>query len=801
MATNTENNQFVLPEELEYALELPPLDFTKEQILEVQNWVLEQLRADKLEFVLRTRQIQALISFILKHNDIACFLPTGYGKTIIALLCAIYMWQTKGKKTIYIGMLRALAAEMAETFAKRVPTLLDMGGDNKTLQDYENEDWVIACLTPEKFKLLMQNKEKNDYITENVGLIIVDEAHNIGDKTRGRTMESHTIKCWMANPEFRYIYLSATVGNPEEFSEWLKCDLIIASPEERPVPLNLEIIPYKEKYYAWAEKKGLKIPDINANFKIRAEIIKGLVRDSKYADRVWLFFATSRDRAEKIIGELSGIRRNSYEKDASYLDRLIAEGYAFHHAGIPEDHKAIIEEGLRNGSIRFCGATPTLAVGVNVFANCSVLMDCEQYDEVGDSDDATNDSKFTVIDPNRTQQTGGRAGRPVVICPKCGGNVEDNVCQSCAWENIGYFFVIPPERLEEKMRKYATEPLKVVSHFREYLHAEILSFIEDGTIHDLLDILDLCEYSFADISEEEAYNSIAWLKTFGFIQDIDGEISNTQIGSTTAIFGVEPESVVIWQAQICNIQNPNDLNEIFTRFASVREYYKNTTVRKQDEALLEIAEGHLGHFFPSQKKVCGNRQCLTCAISKECLDKEYKVVDCENFVSNLEEEIKNEVLKCFGLSFSHDIVPIVEKWKPYWVNGKKQWQQIKEPAVKLLLSDGDVKIIKEAGSRIFAAAAAIFRKNKALVRTLKLLEVFCKAGTLRKELVPLCCMKRIGYAKAQALYAAGIKTPAQFGSTPNEEIRKIQYTTSTGKKMSIGSLAGIQKVKVLNALA
>ncbi len=795
-----EIEMLVFPDELQYATSTDPLDLTEGQILEIQNWILEQIKADPLEYVLRPRQIQALISFMIQGDNIAVFLPTGYGKTIIALLCAIYTWQS-GKKTIYIGMLRALAAEMLETFSKQLPSMLDMGGkDRKTIDDYINNEWVIACLTPEKFNLLMQNQNKRDFLMDTVGLIITDEAHNIGDKSRGRVMESYIIKCRLANPELRYINLSATVGNPEEFADWLESDLIMATPSERPVPLNLEILPYEEQYYHWNQD----LPDVRANYKIRVGICRELVSDPVYENRVWLFFSTSRARAESIVGDLSGIHRRNNEKDAPYLDRLMAEGYAFHHRGIPEDYKLLVADGLRDGSIRFCGATPTLAVGVNVFANCCVLLDSEQFDDMGGSEGADSDSKWVVLDPNRTQQTMGRAGRPVIKCPQCGGKVIKNRCQNdvCEWDNIGYAFIIPPERLEEQMEYNATHPLEVKSQLKAFLHAEIISWIESGLVNDILDILDMCEYSYADISEQEAYDSIAWLKCFGFVIEKEGTIGNTYIGKMTAVMGIMPETCVKWQSQICNIRNPDSIEEVFTRFASVKEYYSCVTVRSEDEKLLELTENHLGYMFPSMKKHCDGRMCLTCSVSRNCVDKEYIVSNCENYESNIEETIRNEVKKCFGLSFYNDIVPIVEKNRKLWnpKTRQKEWVKVREPAIKVILSQGDVKILKESGSRIFAAAGAIFSKHKRLSNTLKLLEKFCMAGTLNKALVALCSLKRIGYKKAKAIYDAGYHSIQQFFDADNTKLSRLTYITDTGKKISIGSPRVLQNIKVLNLL-
>jgi hypothetical protein len=140
------------------------------------------------------------------------------------------------------------------------------------------------------------------------------------------------------------------------------------------------------------------------------------------------------------------------------------------------------------------------------------------------------------------------------------------------------------------------------------------------------------------------------------------------------------------------------------------------------------------------------------------------------------------------------------KNKPRWVSGRKIWEQVEEPAVKVILSQGDVKILKKAGSRIFAAASRIFTKDKQLTNTLNMLEKFCWAGTLKRELVALSGLKRIGFKTAEALYNAGYTTPQQFAAADNMQLSRLMVTSDSGKKRSIGSPRVLQNIKILNKL-
>ena len=50
--------------------------------------------------------------------------------------------------------------------------------------------------------------------------IIIDEVHNIGDPTRGPTLEMIITAARTVNPNVQIVALSATVSNYEELGEW-----------------------------------------------------------------------------------------------------------------------------------------------------------------------------------------------------------------------------------------------------------------------------------------------------------------------------------------------------------------------------------------------------------------------------------------------------------------------------------------------------------------------------------------------------------------------------------------------------
>ncbi|MBI2658268.1 hypothetical protein HYX08_06275 [Candidatus Woesearchaeota archaeon] len=132
-----------------------------------------------------------------------------------------------------------------------------------------------------------------------------------------------------------------------------------------------------------------------------------------------LIFANTKKSAEKTAEEISkklktesGILRELSEKALNVLPRptkqcerlalCMKKGIAFHHAGLTQKQKEIIEDNFRGGSIKIICCTPTLAYGVDLPAYRAVIKDLKRYTMHGLS-------WIPVLD---YMQMSGRAGRP-----------------------------------------------------------------------------------------------------------------------------------------------------------------------------------------------------------------------------------------------------------------------------------------------------------------------------------------------------------------------------------------------------
>ncbi|MEG3057370.1 MAG: helicase-related protein [Methanoculleus sp.] len=85
------------------------------------------------------------------------------------------------------------------------------------------------------------------------------------------------------------------------------------------------------------------------------------------------------------------------------LAACVAQGAAFHHAGLAREERQIVEAGFREGAIKVIASTPTLAAGLNLPARRVIIRDYLRF----------NAGEGMVPIPVREyRQMAGRAGRP-----------------------------------------------------------------------------------------------------------------------------------------------------------------------------------------------------------------------------------------------------------------------------------------------------------------------------------------------------------------------------------------------------
>jgi len=136
-------------------------------------------------------QKDAVEAGVLDGKSVLVSVPTASGKTLIAMLAAISHLSKNKSKVIYLTPLRALASEKFEEFKKlekingsKIKVAISTGDSNST--DNKLEDADVIILTNETMDAMMTFQKSWIY---EIGLVVSDEIHLIGDSGRGPTLE------------------------------------------------------------------------------------------------------------------------------------------------------------------------------------------------------------------------------------------------------------------------------------------------------------------------------------------------------------------------------------------------------------------------------------------------------------------------------------------------------------------------------------------------------------------------------------------------------------------------------------
>ncbi len=301
-------------------------------------------------------QVEAIRRGLFGRRNMVIAIPTASGKTLIAEL-AMVKEVLEGGKCLYTVPLRALANEKFEEFRRWEEIGIEVGiatGDYESKDEWlSNRDIVVA--TAEKADSLLRNRAS--WIRD-VTCLVVDEIHLIDSANRGAVLEVLIAKMRRINPELRIIALSATIPNAEEIAEWLDAELVRS--DWRPVPL----------YEGVFVNGRLELYSNGIPVEIRklGKSVEDLVEDClKEGGQVLVFDSTRRNAENTALklanmtsdysdsGELEEIARLVLEENdgemSRKLSKCIASGCAFHHAGLLNSQRAVVERAFREGKI------------------------------------------------------------------------------------------------------------------------------------------------------------------------------------------------------------------------------------------------------------------------------------------------------------------------------------------------------------------------------------------------------------------------------------------------------------------
>jgi replicative superfamily II helicase len=491
----------------------------------------------KIGFVPREKQIAAF-GVIDSQKNALVVVPTGYGKFLIGM----YLAGKPGKFTI-IAPLKALVEEQKETLREYFEVLAVSGDYRQNKKIIFEPGYDGYCMTYEMlYQLLISPKQRNK-LFPSISALIIDEAHLIGDRSRGPILESTVYILEKFCPNIQILLLSATVGNPVEFADHFFTELIYADESERPVRLQKEILEH-----AKCKKKDEKIDIILNNLY---NLIDKYPKDENMPNM--LIFCSSRGESKKLCKIIS----------ESYL-HIKAD---FHNAGRSKEKRVEIEEKFRKGEINMLFCTSTLAMGINVPADICVVTSVMRFNRLL--------SKKEMITASELIQMLGRAGRV---------GMKNKLYEINDGKNIPYgrAIVFVEFGKYNQVKQMIEKPIEVVSQIPNKLKYILLTWISAG-IKNLKELKSMYMRIFVESPDLNIFQKeLLWLKDHHFfVLDQKGNIILRYIGEVVARFAIHPRTVLFIQMikkKLNSYEGYITPANLFSLFMSCDEYIQNIRI-------------------------------------------------------------------------------------------------------------------------------------------------------------------------------------------------------------------------------
>lgn len=324
-------------------------------------------------------------------------IPTASGKTVLGILPALKTI-LNGGKAIYAAPLLSIQNEKVKEFKSFEKHGIKVG------KHPSNSD--LSVMVFESFDALTRFSWN---VLREVDTLIIDEFHMIGEYSRGPTLESAITRAKIINPSLRIIALSATLKNIDEIEQWL--DGKTVEHDYRPVPLNKEVL--DAEMFNTKNKNDVIVKIVEKAIEDNSQALS-FVSTRRFTESLATYVAKKIDKkttkeqkqkfkqvADKLL-EVPKKKGSLPTTTCLKLAEAAEKGVVFHHAGLFNEQKEIIEDEFRNGNILMITATPSLMYGVNLPSKYVVIRDHTRWTSNGPA-------SIPVFD---YEQMSGRAGRP-----------------------------------------------------------------------------------------------------------------------------------------------------------------------------------------------------------------------------------------------------------------------------------------------------------------------------------------------------------------------------------------------------
>lgn len=362
------------------------------------------------DLILRFKGIQDLYEWqktclsldsLQQRRNLIYSLPTSGGKTLVAEILIFKELLCRKKDALlilpYISLVQEKVRGLAG-FGIELDFMVEeyAGSKGKFPPVKRRNKNSLYITTIEKGHSLVNSLIENDRL-DNIGLVVVDELHMLGDGSRGAILEMTLSKILYMSKSTQIIGMSATLGNVGDLQTFLNAENYIN--DFRPVELKeyvkvkdsiYEVDPKEETCFSFSRLLDFKyssgmqkmdpdhiialatevIPQLSCLIfcatKKNCENLAGMI--CKYLNKEFL----KHKQAEKatLLGELKSSGNGSL---CPVLQKTVPFGLAYHHSGLTSDERKLVEEAYSSGVLCLITCTSTLAAGINLPARRVIL--------------------------------------------------------------------------------------------------------------------------------------------------------------------------------------------------------------------------------------------------------------------------------------------------------------------------------------------------------------------------------------------------------------------------------------------
>lgn len=320
--------------------------------------------------------------------------PTATGKTHVVLRWLLDRLAAGDARTaVYLAPTRALVGEIEAELRELAPrhglgglTVSSLplrvagsaggGGPRRPL---------VYVLTQERLQLLANDGGAA------VDLLVVDEAHKVGDPVRGVVLLDAVERVVRANPHVRLVFLSPATDNPEEL-------LADAPPGVRTGKVDNDAATVCQNLIAAAQVPGNTkrwlLSLVRGSEHVPLGTVGLVARPTNPARMMALLaealggaggtmvYANGAVDAEKVAALIADLRNHPADSDGELRDlaelvqvaihpkfslrSLVRKGVGFHYGNMPSIVRAEVERLFREGRVSYLACTSTLVEGVNL---------------------------------------------------------------------------------------------------------------------------------------------------------------------------------------------------------------------------------------------------------------------------------------------------------------------------------------------------------------------------------------------------------------------------------------------------